>query len=66
MRGSAETSSLEWHWIGRLPLWPASVKEGEIIQRDYLTVTDRPGIGIEMNEEAARKAQLPGTQWFAG
>ena len=31
----------------------------------FITVTDKPGIGVEMNEEAARKAQLPGTQWFA-
>ena len=36
-----------------------------LIDKGFVTVTDRPGIGVEMNEEAARKAQMPGTQWFA-
>ena len=29
-----------------------------------LHVSDRPGIGVEMNEEAARRYQVPGTTWF--
>ncbi len=56
---------LEWHWIQRLDLWSNFVKEGEIIQKGFVTVPDRPGLGVEMNEEAARKAQVPGTTWFA-
>ena len=56
---------LEWHWIGHLALWRSFAKEGEIIDKGFVTVTDKPGIGVEMNEEVARKAQLPGTQWFA-
>jgi galactonate dehydratase len=40
------------------------VKEGEIIDQGFITVTDRPGIGVEMNDEGARKAQVPGTPWF--
>ena len=55
---------LEWHWVGSLPLWKSFVKEGEVIQNGFVTVPDRPGIGVEMNEEAARKAQVPGTPWF--
>ena len=55
---------LEWHWIQRLPLWRSFVKEGEIIDKGYITIPDRPGIGVEMNEEGARKAQIPGTSWF--
>ena len=31
----------------------------------FVTVPDRPGIGVEMDEEAARSAQIPGTPWFA-
>lgn len=54
----------EWHWINKLQLWKDFVKEGEIISKGYVTVTDRPGIGVEMNENAARKAQVPGTPWF--
>ncbi len=54
----------EWHWINFPDLWKNWVKEGEIIQKGYVTVTDKPGLGVEMNEEVARKAQIPGTTWF--
>jgi galactonate dehydratase len=54
----------EWHWIDDLELWRNWVKEGEIIQKGFIHITDRPGIGVEMNEETARKAQVPGTTWF--
>jgi hypothetical protein len=27
-------------------------------------VPDRPGIGVDMHEEAARRSQVPGTPWF--
>jgi galactonate dehydratase len=54
----------EWHWISRPDYWKGWVKEGEIIDKGYVTVTDRPGIGVEMNEEVARRAQMPGTTWF--
>ncbi len=54
----------EWHWINSLDNWKNWVKEGEIIQKGYVTVSDKPGIGLEMNEEAAKKAQIPGTTWF--
>lgn len=56
---------LEWHWLPRLEVWRNFVKEGEIIDKGFITVPDRPGLGVEMNEEAARKAQVPGTSWFA-
>ena len=55
---------LEWHWIQRLDLWRSFVQEGEIIEKGFVAVPDRPGIGVEMNEEAARKAQVPGSSWF--
>lgn len=54
----------EWHWINHLDLWRNFVKEGEIINKGYVTLTDRPGLGVEMNEDAARKVQVPGTTWF--
>jgi galactonate dehydratase len=40
------------------------VKEGEIIEKGYVTVPDRPGIGLEMNDEFVRKLQRPGATWF--
>jgi galactonate dehydratase len=55
---------LEWHWIQRLQLWKDFVKEGDIIEKGFVPVTDRPGFGVEMNEAAARKAQVAGTPWF--
>lgn len=55
---------LEWHWIDSQPLWRNWVKEGEIIDKGYIPIPERPGIGVEMNDEAARKAQVPGTPWF--
>jgi galactonate dehydratase len=54
----------EWHWINHMDLWTSWVKEGEIIVDGYVTLTDKPGIGVEMDEEAAKKAQIPGTPWF--
>lgn len=55
---------LEWHWVDHLDLWRSWVKEGEIIDQGFIAVTDRPGIGVEMDDDGARKAQVPGTPWF--
>jgi galactonate dehydratase len=55
---------LEWHWIQRLELWRNFVQQGEIIEKGFVTLPDRPGLGVDMNEEAAKKAQVPGTPWF--
>lgn len=54
----------EWHWIDSPDLWRNWVKEGDIIQKGFITLPDRPGLGVEMNDETARKAQVPGTPWF--
>jgi len=56
---------LEWHWIGNLANWRSFVKEGDIIEKGFVTVPDRPGIGLEANEEVMRKLQIPGTPWFS-
>lgn len=55
---------LEWHWISRLELWRNFVREGDIIEKGFVTLPERPGIGVEMNEEAARKVQVKDTPWF--
>jgi len=54
----------EWHWINHLDVWTTWVKEGEIIVDGHITLTDTPGIGVEMDETAAKKAQIAGTPWF--
>jgi galactonate dehydratase len=59
---------LEWHWghpAERMSQWKQYVKEGEIIEKGFVTVPDRPGIGLEMNDEYVRKLQRPGANWFA-
>ena len=59
---------LEWHWghpAARMAEWKQYVKEGDIIEKGYVTVPDRPGIGLEMNDEFVRKLQRPGATWFA-
>jgi len=55
---------LEWHWINNRSLWQAWVKEGEIIEKGFIVLPERPGIGVEMDDAASRKAQVPGTPWF--
>ncbi len=54
----------EWHWIDSRDLWRNWVKEGEIIQKGFIPLPERPGIGVEMDDDAAKKAQVPGTPWF--
>jgi L-alanine-DL-glutamate epimerase-like enolase superfamily enzyme len=36
----------------------------DIIQNGYITLPDRPGIGLELDEQVAREHQYPGTTWF--
>jgi L-alanine-DL-glutamate epimerase-like enolase superfamily enzyme len=40
------------------------VQEGDIIQKGYITVSDRPGIGLTINDEALRKMARPNSPWF--
>ena len=54
----------EWHWIDSPDLWRNWVKEGDIIQKGFITPPERSGLGVEMNEDTAKKAQVPGTPWF--
>jgi galactonate dehydratase len=56
---------LEWHWMER-PHWHDLVKaDPPLIQDGYITLTDRPGLGWDMDEEAAEKHLRPGTRLFA-
>jgi galactonate dehydratase len=58
---------VEWHWghpAQRTARWKEFVQEGDIIEKGYITVPDRPGIGVTMNEEALRGMRGPGARWF--
>jgi L-alanine-DL-glutamate epimerase-like enolase superfamily enzyme len=41
-----------------------SPEEGEIIQKGFIPVPERAGLGVEMDDEFVRKAQIPGTPWL--
>jgi L-alanine-DL-glutamate epimerase-like enolase superfamily enzyme len=55
---------LEFHWFHR-DYWTTIIKEKEDIIKDgFIHLTNRPGIGVELDEEVARQYQFPGTTWF--
>jgi galactonate dehydratase len=57
----------EWHWghpDERFARWKQYVQEGDIIQKGHITVSDRPGIGLTINDEALKKLVRPGSTWF--
>jgi L-alanine-DL-glutamate epimerase-like enolase superfamily enzyme len=55
---------LEYHWLHR-DYWSTIVTEkNDIIKDGWITLGDRPGIGLELDEAVARKYQYPGTTWF--
>ena len=35
------------------------------IEKGFLTVSDKPGIGVEINEEGLKKYATPGVPFFA-
>jgi galactonate dehydratase len=38
--------------------------EGPQVEKGFITVSDKPGIGVELNEEAMRKYATPGVPFF--
>jgi len=55
---------LEFHWLHR-DYWTTIITDKEdIIKNGYVTLTDRPGIGLTLDEAVAREHQYPGTAWF--
>jgi len=56
---------LEFHWFHR-DYWNTIVTDKrDIIQNGRIAMTDRPGIGLELDEEVAKAHQYPGTAWFS-
>ena len=55
---------LEFHWLHR-DYWTTIIADKEDIIKDgFITLSDRPGIGLELDEAVAREHQYPGTTWF--
>ena len=58
---------LEWHWghpADRWKAWKQYVQQGDIIEKGFVTVPDRPGIGVDMVDDFIKTQQRPGRAWF--
>jgi L-alanine-DL-glutamate epimerase-like enolase superfamily enzyme len=55
---------LEFHWFNRMEYWNTVTDGGNIIENGRIKMTDRPGIGLELNMDVAKQYQYPGTTWF--
>jgi L-alanine-DL-glutamate epimerase-like enolase superfamily enzyme len=55
---------LEFHWLHRDYWTTITAEKEDIIKGGYIVLSDRPGIGLELDEEIARQYQYPGTTWF--
>lgn len=56
---------LEFHWLHR-DYWSTIIAEKrDIIVDGYITLPETSGIGLELDEEVARRYQYPATTWFA-
>lgn len=48
-----------------LPYWQDIIqRDGPIYKDGYLELPNKPGLGVELNEEVCRKRLAPGTGWF--
>ena len=55
---------LEFHWLHR-DYWTTIIREKtNIIQDGYIHLSDRPGIGLELDEAVGQQYQFEGTDWF--
>jgi L-alanine-DL-glutamate epimerase-like enolase superfamily enzyme len=58
--------ALEHHSLD-VPWWSSLVQEGvskSIVQRGFIDVPDRPGLGVTLNEDVVRQHLAPGTAYF--
>jgi len=57
--------ALEWHGMS-VPFWEDMVVgfDGSIIDNGYIKIPEAPGLGVELNEEVARKYARPGEPFF--
>ena len=55
---------LEFHWFHR-DYWTTIIQEKEDIIKDgFIHLSDKPGIGVELDEDVGRQYQYPNTTWF--
>jgi galactonate dehydratase len=58
---------MEWQTLSDTePRWKEIVTyDKPFIENGFLTVSDKPGIGVEINEEGLKKYATPGVPFFA-
>jgi galactonate dehydratase len=58
---------LEWQtYFDKQPMWKEIVTyEGPQVDKGFITVSDKPGIGVEINEDGMRKYAAQGVPFFA-
>ena len=58
---------LEWQtYFDTQPMWKEIVTyDGPWVEKGFIRVSEKPGIGVDINEEAMRKYALPGVPFFA-
>jgi len=56
--------AIEWHSVD-VPWWPDVVHHvGPIIDKGFIQLSDKPGLGVELNEETCRKYLARGSTYF--
>lgn len=60
---TANFAALEFHGQD-VPFWDDLILEGPIIENGRVRVSERPGIGVTLNEPVAREYAKPGESWF--
>jgi galactonate dehydratase len=55
---------LEWHWLDYEGWDELTLQDEPVIQDGHVVLTERPGIGLEVNDEALLRYLRPGTELF--
>ena len=55
---------LEWHWIDYEGWDELTIQDQPVIQDGHVVLTSKPGIGLEVNDDVARRFVRPGTLYF--
>jgi L-alanine-DL-glutamate epimerase-like enolase superfamily enzyme len=54
-----ESNSVDIPWWTNIVEW-----EGPLYKNGFLSVPDKPGLGVNLNEEVCRAHLVPGTSFF--
>jgi galactonate dehydratase len=55
---------MEWHHISRWDRWNSLIEEEPLIQNGYITVSEKPGIGVTPIEDAIKKTAIKDVPFF--